>query len=120
VGVSRVEDGPLAFAIFRVTGDNDAYDADILERALEAARPDAHGVVIDLREASFVDSTFVGVMLVEAKNREQRLAVVVPQERSNAVSRLFELAHLADALPVYRDLDQGLAAVTGDVAPHVH
>jgi len=120
VGVSRVEDGPTALAVFRVTGDNDAYDADILERALEAARPYAHAVVIDLRDASFVDSTFVSVMLVQARIREQRLAVVLPQERSNAVARLFELTRLAEALPVYGDLDQGLAAVTGDVASHPH
>jgi anti-anti-sigma factor len=107
----------MALAVFRVTGDNDAYDADILQRALEAARPDTHGVVIDLRGASFVDSTFVSVMLVQAKVREQRFAVVLPQESGNAVARLFELAHLAEALPVYRDLDQGLAAVTGAAAP---
>jgi anti-anti-sigma factor len=109
--VSRVGDAPSGAAVFQASGENDAYDAGRLEQELEAARAGARGVIIDLRRATFVDSTFVSVLLVQAKVREQRLAVVVPGDPANAVARLFDLAHLSEALPVYGDWNEALAAV---------
>lgn len=111
MGVQRVTDAPVGAAVFEAVGENDGYDADRLQQALEDARSTATGVVVDLSRAVFVDSTFVGVLLVQSKVREQRLAVVVPDEESNAVARLFAMAHLAEALDVHHTRDAALDAV---------
>jgi anti-anti-sigma factor len=109
--VHRVDDTPLGAAVFEAFGENDAYDADRLGRELEEARPAATGVVVDLTKATFVDSAFVGVLLVQSKVREQRLAVVVPPDEHNSVRRIFTMAHLTEVLPVYEDRTSALAAV---------
>jgi len=114
LGVRRSDHAPLGAAVFEAFGDNDAYDADRLGRELEEARPAATAVVVDLTQASFVDSAFVGVLLVQAKVREQRLAIVVPADEHNSVRRIFTMAHLSEVLPVYPDLAAALAAVAND------
>jgi anti-anti-sigma factor len=106
MGVRRV-DGAARVAVIEATGDNDAFDADGLERALEEARPTP--VVVDLTQATFVDSTFVGTLL--AASRSMPLAIVVPRDAQNAVVKLFELTHLFEALPVYRGREEAVAAL---------
>ena len=107
--MSRVSDAPSGAAVIEVTGDNDAFDADRLERALaELGRVPA---LIDLRAAKFVDSTFVGMLL--KANAESKIAVVIPTEPKNPVARVFELTHLAETLPVYESYDDGLLALDG-------
>ena len=107
----RVTGAPTGAAVFEAFGENDAYDADRLHGDLEAARPSARAIVIDLTDATFVDSAFVGVLLVQAKVRDQRLAVVLPADAENPVRRMFTMAHLAEVLPVYEDRDAALAAI---------
>jgi anti-sigma B factor antagonist len=111
LGVRRAQDAPFGAAVFEAFGENDAFDADRLGRELEAARDGTGGVVIDLTGATFVDSSFVGVLLVQLKVREQRLAVVVPVDETNAVRRIFTMAHLTEVLPVYETRAAALAAV---------
>jgi len=107
VGVSRGEDTALGVAVIVASGDNDAYEARLLNDALDSIRPGP--VVIDLARATFVDSTFVGALI--AASRTMPLAVVMPADRHNAVVKLFELAHLGEALSVRASRDEALAAI---------
>jgi anti-anti-sigma factor len=112
VGVSRVKDAAVGVALIQAAGENDAYDADYLERALEQAAADTGAVVVDLRAATFVDSTFVGVLIAaRSKLAAQALAVVVPDSGENHVARIFSVIRLAEALPVFTDLPAAVAAV---------
>jgi anti-anti-sigma regulatory factor len=107
VGVSRGEDAAFGVAVIVASGDNDAYEARLLNEALDSVRPGP--VVIDLALATFVDSTFVGALI--AASRTMPLAIVMPVDRHNAVVRLFELAHLGEALPVHASRDEALASI---------
>jgi anti-anti-sigma regulatory factor len=107
VGISRGEDAALGVAVIRASGDNDAYEARLLNDALDSIRPGP--VVIDLADATFVDSTFVGALIAAA--RTMPLAVVMPADEHNAVVKLFELAHLGEALAVHATRDEAAASI---------
>ena len=107
MGVSRGEDAALGVAVIVASGDNDAYDARLLNDALERVRPGP--VVIDLTGATFVDSTFVGALI--AASRSMPLAIVMPADPRNAVVKLFELTHLAEALAVHGSRAAAVAAM---------
>lgn len=107
MGVSRGDNAALGVAVIVASGDNDAYEARLLNDVLESVRPGP--VLIDLARATFVDSTFVGALI--AASRTMPLAIVMPSERDNAVVRLFELTHLGEALAVRTSRDEALAAI---------
>jgi anti-anti-sigma factor len=94
-------------AVISASGDNDAYDARLLNDALDKVRPGP--VVIDLADATFVDSTFVGALI--AASRTMPLAIVMPADPHNAVVKLFELTHLGEALAIHGSRDEAVAAV---------
>jgi anti-anti-sigma factor len=112
MGVSRASDASAGVAVLQATGENDAFDADRLQQ--ELAELGGAAVVIDLRRASFVDSTFISALIVAA--RERPVAIVLPDDAENAVRRVFKLAHLADALPVYDDWDAAVGALDREPA----
>jgi anti-anti-sigma regulatory factor len=108
VGVSRGDDAALGVAVIMASGDNDAYEARLLDEALDDIRPGP--VLVDLAPATFVDSTFVGALI--AASRTMPLAVVLPADRQNAVVKLFELAHLGEALALHSSRADALAALS--------
>jgi anti-anti-sigma regulatory factor len=107
VGVSRGEDSALGVAVIVASGDNDAYEARLLNEVLESVRPGP--VLVDLARATFVDSTFVGALIAASKTMP--LAIVMPADETNAVVKLFELAHLQEALALRATRDEALAAI---------
>jgi anti-anti-sigma regulatory factor len=109
VEVARGDDAPLGVAVIVASGDNDAYDARLLNEALDGIRPGP--VLVDLAPATFVDSTFVGALI--AASRTMQLVVVMPADPQNAVVKLFELAHLGEALALQPSRAAALAALSG-------
>ena len=83
---------------------------DAIDGALDARRP----VVVDLRDAEFVDSV-IAATLLEARKKAQRedigLAVVLAEEHANAVRRMFELSRLTSVFAIYPTVEAGVAAV---------
>lgn len=49
--------------LVRLTGEHEAYTADKLARHVRGLLDEGVGITIDLAEATFVDSTVVGVLL---------------------------------------------------------
>jgi anti-anti-sigma factor len=80
--VSAVRDGDLVIAA--VEGDVDPSNARILGRELTARVPnDAMGVVLDLTDVEYLDSSGVQMVFELAERleaRQQRMAVVVPAD----------------------------------------
>lgn len=76
----------------------------------EVAVPSEAGVIVDLAQVSFIDSSGLGA-LVDLHNRlrrdNRRLAVVAPPGTAAAV--LLNLAGLSDRLPVYQARPSRLA-----------
>ena len=107
--VSRQGDVVVA----QVVGDIDLSNSAELRRALtDAAAPEATGVVVDMSEVGYIDSTGLTVLSDLARDldlRRQRLAVVVPPE--SGVRRLLELVQLDRVIALRESLDDASAAL---------
>jgi len=106
----------VVFETLGVSGECDVLGAaDLRERLteqLETGRP----VVVDLSEATFVDSACLGVFVgafKDATRRGQPLVFLAPRDPSANVRRVFELAGLARVLPLvssWQEVEQLLAS----------
>jgi anti-anti-sigma factor len=109
IDVWRAEPG---VAIFGLPGEHDDYTSPKLARELATALEEGLNVVVDLRQTTFLDSTSVATLLVARRKADERdldLAVVIDDVTAWPVRRLFELAHLADVLPILPGVDAAIA-----------
>jgi anti-anti-sigma factor len=91
-------------------GEVDLASADDLAAALR--RPEcasADGVVLDLSQVGFMDSSGLRVVLMLAEERGDRLTTVLAAD--SAVMRLFELVDVIDRVHPASSLDEALAAI---------
>ncbi len=90
-------------AVVALKGEHEAYTADKLARHLAALLTERIDVTVDLRQALFIDSTVVGV-LMSANNRAQEAGVdftlVVGDETGWPVRRLLEVTGLGTRLVI--------------------
>jgi anti-sigma B factor antagonist len=90
-------------AVVALTGEHEAYTADKLARHLSALLTEGVGVAVDLRRATFIDSTVVGV-LIAANKRAQEVGLdftlVVGNETGWPVRRLLEVTGLGTHLDI--------------------
>jgi anti-sigma B factor antagonist len=103
-----------AFAVIQVRGEADAYAAPRIRSDLASALSTAAPLVIDLSQATFVDSTIVGVLLeglAEYERRERPLLLLLPDESAPEVHRLFEITGLTSLLPVVRSWDEAASRI---------
>ena len=83
---------------------------DAIVDALDVRPP----VVVDLRDAEFVDSVIAATFL-EARKRARRedigFGIVLADARENAVRRMFELSRLTGVFAIYPSLEAAVPAV---------
>jgi anti-anti-sigma factor len=100
-----VEDaGPADSGYVRVgpVGEIDLANAEELASALSSPRcSECSGLLLDLRQVPFMDSSGLRVVLVASKELDGRFATLV-EERS-PVARLIEMVSLGDRLNLVRD-----------------
>jgi anti-sigma B factor antagonist len=90
-------------AIVSVRGDVDLTTSDAVESALDAARVGATALVLDLREAGFMDTSGLRLVISEqqrARSDGYRFVVVPGSGRSQ---RLFEIAEFPGGHPLFAD-----------------
>jgi anti-anti-sigma factor len=105
-------------AVVRVDGEVDLANAEELAGALRAGGDGAdRGIVLDLREVPFMDSTGLKVILIASRDLDPTLAVVCGT--GSAVRRLLDLAGVADRVPSFESEDDALDAIgpTGPRSP---
>ena len=110
-------DSDHGFTVITLAGESDSYTAPRVRSDLAAALGDEAPLVVDLSQATFIDSTIVGVLLeslAEYEKRERPLLLLLPEDAAPEVHRLFELTGLASLLPVVGSWDEA----TSRVAPH--
>jgi anti-anti-sigma factor len=97
-------------ALVRAVGDVDLATSDelVTELATEACRTSA-GVVLDLTEVPFMDSSGLRAVLVSVEELDCALAAVV--RPGSAVARLIEVTEVGGLLPNYATEDEALAAL---------
>ena len=90
-------------AVVALSGEHEAYTAEKLARQLTALLTEDVDVVVDLRQATFIDSTVVGV-LIAAHRRAQDLGLDfvlrVGGETGWPVRRLLEVTGLGTQLDI--------------------
>jgi anti-sigma B factor antagonist len=97
------------FTVIRLQGESDAYVAPRIRSDLEGALGGPTPVVVDLSQATFIDSTVVGILLeglASSEQLERPLLLLLPDDSAPEVHRLFELTGLASLLPVVRSWDE--------------
>lgn len=78
-------------------GEHEAYTAEKLTRQLTALIEEGVSVTVDLREASFIDSTVIGVLIAarrEADARQLDFELVLGAGTGWAVRRILEVTGL--------------------------
>ncbi len=98
-------------AVLQASGTLDLFTAPTMRETLDAAAADAaNGVVVDLSDVQFIDSTGVAV-LVHARRgvRSGRFAVACP--RQGPVGRLFARIRADEIFAVYERPEDAFVAV---------
>jgi anti-sigma B factor antagonist/stage II sporulation protein AA (anti-sigma F factor antagonist) len=107
--VEQRERGPVV----RIRGEIDLSNASIVRaEILDALSHTAAGIVLDLTETTYLDSSGVRLLFDLAERlqaRRQRLALVVTE--AALVRRVLVLTKLDDAVPLHEELDDALAAL---------
>ena len=105
-----------SFTVIPLAGESDAYRAPRIRSELVSALADPSPLVVDLSDATFIDSSVVGVLLeglAESEKRERPLFLLLPDDSAPEVHRLFELTGLASLLPVVRSWDEAASRAGG-------
>lgn len=112
LSVDRRPDSSVS--VVRVTGEVDVHSAPRLREGVDAELGSAStGVVVDLSEVGFLDSTGLGALVTArtaAGERGVALPVVCTSER---IRKLFTITGLDGVFDLYDSLDEALAAVSG-------
>ena len=90
-------------AVVALTGEHEAYTAEKLARQLAALLTEDVDVVVDLRHATFIDSTVVGVLIAAHRRAQDAgldFVLRVGDETGWPVRRLLEVTGLATQLDI--------------------
>jgi anti-sigma B factor antagonist len=101
--------------VVRLTGEIDRLNAAAIQGAIErAVHPAAVGLVCDLADVDYLDSSGVHLLHAVARalgRRGQRLALVRPRRRTPA--DVLRLTGIGEIAPLYDGRDAALAAFGG-------
>jgi anti-anti-sigma factor len=101
-------------AVVALVGEHDAYSAERLESELAALLEEGLRIVVDLREAEFIDSTTLSVLLgarLRAKRSSLGFALLLLDRQYTHVHQILELTRLGRTFAIFGKLDAALAAV---------
>jgi anti-sigma B factor antagonist len=113
IAVTLAKRNPPA-AVVALVGEHDAYSAGRLDNELAVLLDEGQRIVVDLRDASFIDSTTLGVLLGARERAETSslgFALVLPDQPYTQVHQILELTGLGRGFAIYAKLDEALAAV---------
>jgi anti-anti-sigma factor len=89
--------------VVELKGEHEAYTATKLERELDNLLDEGYGIVVDLRQASFIDSKTAGLLLAAHRRAETKgteFRVVLGDDTGWAVRKLLDVTGLGSVLEV--------------------
>lgn len=101
-------------AVVALVGEHDAYSSPRLENELTVLLDERQHVVVDLRDASFIDSTTLSVLLAARHRAEESslgFALVLRDRDYTQVHQILDLTGLGSAFAIFEQLEDALAAV---------
>ena len=110
---------PADFSVITLPGESDAYIAPRFRSELAAALGSDTPLVVDLSQATFIDSTIVSVLLeglAECERLERPLLLLLPDDSAPEVHRLFEITGLTALLPLVRSWDEATSRIAAPPA----
>src|SRR4051794_2366913 len=94
--------------VVTLIGEHDAFSSGRLENELAVLLDDGMRIVVDLRDATFIDSQTLSVLLRARYDAEQAalgFALVLSEGRYTQVHRLLELTRLGAAFAVFPTIE---------------
>jgi anti-sigma B factor antagonist len=110
-----VERNSAGAATLQLRGEHDVYTAPTLREQLMGLTEEGVSVVIDLDQATFIDSSILGVLLGglrRAREQGSGFAIVLSDAGDPTVRRIFEVTGLYPVFPVHTSRDEAVAAAT--------
>ena len=104
-------DGGLMVA--SLEGEHDIYTAPALRERMYSVIADGHGLVVDLTQTTFVDSSILGALLGARRRAHESglgFAVCCSDGIEPGVRRILEVTGLIPVLPVLPDREQAYGA----------
>jgi len=108
-----VETGGHDISVFALSGELDLSTIPLLERRLLDEVRSTSAVVVDLTAVSFIDSSGIGLLIQAFRSGgdSERLHTVISD--GSQVERVFRLAGIDRALPLYMDRHGAIEALNG-------
>lgn len=100
-------------AVVALRGEHDLYGSLSLRRRLDALIGEGVAVVVDLREAVFLDSATIGVLLLahrEAARRRQRFVLVLDPSAGRPLRQILEVTGLVDVFAIAETVEEVLTS----------
>jgi anti-anti-sigma factor len=98
-------------AVVALVGEHDAYSSQRLANELTVLLDAGHRVVVDLRDASFIDSTTLSALLSGRERAEQSgldFALVLPEREYTQVHHILDLTGLGSGFTICGTLEDAL------------
>jgi anti-sigma B factor antagonist len=92
------------------SGEHDLATADEFAQAFAEVRRGGTRAVVDLSEATFIDSTVIGELVRHSQAEGERLAVVAPS--GTMPRRVLDVVRFEQLVPVFETRNRALAALT--------
>jgi anti-anti-sigma factor len=102
-----------AVGLVTLTGEHDAYSARRIESELATLLDSGLRVVVDLTEATFIDSQTLSVLLSarhQAERAQLGFVLVLPERDFTQVHRILNMTGLGSWFATYPTLAAGIAA----------
>lgn len=101
-------------AVVTLVGEHDAYSSQRLENELSVLLAEGQRIVVDLRDATFIDSTTLSVLLgarLQAERTGLGYALLLSERDHTQVHQILNLTGLDSAFAIFGRLDDALEAV---------
>jgi anti-sigma B factor antagonist len=108
-----VVDRRQSVVVISMSGDHDVFTAPELRTAVNKSIEKPEPVVIDLTDASFIDSSILAVLLGGLRRAREGgvgFALVLDADRSSPVRRILEVTGLVPVFPIHPELEEAVAA----------
>jgi anti-anti-sigma factor len=100
-------------AVVVLVGEHDAYSSNRLENELGVLLEEGRRVVVDLTEATFIDSTTLSALLSASREADRRglgLVLVLADKGQTPVHQILDITGLRSEFTIFGDVDDALAS----------
>ena len=106
----------MTLYVVRVAGEVDmSHEAELRAELRAAVEADANGIVVDLTECEFIDSSAIRALLLsrEEKNSDHDSETLAVAASSDQILRILGVMGLDKVLPIEPTVKQAAAALAG-------